>query len=85
MTRRAGSLRGTLTDRRSLAHSPVDGRHALELPGPATLVLDVNGIKLYYETYGSGTPLLLIHGNGGDILTLNGYTGGLVAGNFMFA
>ncbi len=29
--------------------------------------VDVNGIKLYYETYGSGTPLLLIHGNGGDI------------------
>lgn len=23
----------------------------------------VNGIKLYYETYGSGSPLLLLHGN----------------------
>lgn len=27
----------------------------------------VNGIKLYYETYGSGPPLLLLHGNGGSI------------------
>ena len=25
------------------------------------------GIKLYYETYGRGKPLLLIHGNGGSI------------------
>ena len=28
---------------------------------------EVNGIKLYYETYGEGTPLLMIHGNGGSI------------------
>jgi pimeloyl-ACP methyl ester carboxylesterase len=27
----------------------------------------VNGIRLYYETYGKGRPLLLIHGNGGSI------------------
>lgn len=27
----------------------------------------VNDIKLYYETYGSGEPLLLLHGNGGSI------------------
>ncbi|WP_412467106.1 alpha/beta fold hydrolase [Pedobacter sp. KLB.chiD] len=27
----------------------------------------VNGIKLYYEIYGSGKPLLLLHGNGGSI------------------
>ncbi len=26
-----------------------------------------SGIKLYYETYGQGKPLLLIHGNGGSI------------------
>ena len=24
---------------------------------------EVNGIKIYYETYGSGAPLLLLHGN----------------------
>jgi pimeloyl-ACP methyl ester carboxylesterase len=27
----------------------------------------VNGIRMYYETYGSGPPLLVIHGNGGSI------------------
>jgi len=29
--------------------------------------ITVNGIKLYYEIYGEGAPLLLIHGNGGNI------------------
>lgn len=29
---------------------------------------DVNGIKMYCETYGEGQPLLLIHGNGGSIV-----------------
>jgi pimeloyl-ACP methyl ester carboxylesterase len=28
---------------------------------------DVRGIKMYTEVYGSGKPLLLIHGNGGSI------------------
>ena len=28
---------------------------------------EVNGVKLYYEEYGEGAPLLLIHGNGGSI------------------
>jgi pimeloyl-ACP methyl ester carboxylesterase len=27
----------------------------------------VNGISLYYEIYGSGRPLILLHGNGGSI------------------
>lgn len=27
----------------------------------------LNGVKLYYETYGSGEPLILLHGNGGNI------------------
>ena len=31
---------------------------------------DVNGIKMYYEEYGSGEPLFLIHGNGGDIKSM---------------
>lgn len=30
----------------------------------------VNGIKLYYEIYGSGEPLVLIHGNGDSIAGL---------------
>ena len=28
--------------------------------------LDVNGVKLFYEIYGEGEPLLMIHGNGGS-------------------
>jgi len=28
---------------------------------------DVNGIKVYYEIYGAGEPLLLLHGNSGSI------------------
>lgn len=28
---------------------------------------NVNGIQLYYEVYGEGQPLLLLHGNGGSI------------------
>jgi pimeloyl-ACP methyl ester carboxylesterase len=32
--------------------------------------VQVNGIKMYYETYGEGKPLLLIHGNGGSIVTM---------------
>lgn len=34
----------------------------------ATFVHD--GVTLYYETYGRGEPLLLVHGNGGSIGTL---------------
>ena len=30
---------------------------------------DVNGIKVYYEIYGAGEPLLLLHGQGGSIQT----------------
>lgn len=26
-----------------------------------------DGVKLYYETYGTGKPLLMVHGNGGSI------------------
>jgi pimeloyl-ACP methyl ester carboxylesterase len=40
--------------------NPQAGRHA-----------DVNGIKLYYETYGSGDPLLVIHGNGQRIADMH--------------
>lgn len=28
--------------------------------------IDVNGIQLYYQIYGEGEPLLMIHGNGGS-------------------
>ena len=32
---------------------------------------DVNGIAMYFETYGSGKPLLLIHGNGQSIAAMH--------------
>jgi pimeloyl-ACP methyl ester carboxylesterase len=28
---------------------------------------DIRGFKMYYETYGKGEPMLIIHGNGGSI------------------
>ncbi|PTM03126.1 MAG: alpha/beta hydrolase [Bacteroidetes bacterium] len=31
---------------------------------------EINGAKIYYEEYGKGEPLLLIHGNGGDIKSM---------------
>ncbi len=34
-----------------------------------------NGALLYYETYGSGSPLLLIHGNGESIAEFKGQIG----------
>lgn len=30
--------------------------------------VDVNGVKLYYEIYGEGKPVLMIHGNGGSFI-----------------
>ena len=29
--------------------------------------INTRGLKMYYETYGSGQPMLIIHGNGGSI------------------
>jgi hypothetical protein len=29
--------------------------------------LFINGVNLYYEVYGNGNPLVLLHGNGGNI------------------
>jgi pimeloyl-ACP methyl ester carboxylesterase len=33
--------------------------------------LETRGFKLYYETYGQGAPLLLLHGNGGSISNMS--------------
>ncbi|UOQ98274.1 alpha/beta hydrolase [Hymenobacter sp. 5317J-9] len=58
------------------------GNHYLELAGQGAVhygknaraghTVAVNGIKLYYETYGTGEPLLLLHGNGQSISAFNG-------------
>ncbi|GAB3830826.1 alpha/beta fold hydrolase [Hymenobacter jeollabukensis] len=37
----------------------------------------VNGVKLYYETYGQGEPLLLLHGNGESIQSFANQIGAL--------
>ena len=34
---------------------------------PASGAFTHDGVSLYSETYGSGEPLLLVHGNGGSI------------------
>ncbi|GMN09049.1 alpha/beta fold hydrolase [Croceitalea sp. MTPC9] len=34
--------------------------------------VNVNGIEMYYEIYGQGEPLVIIHGNGGDISKMAG-------------
>ena len=33
---------------------------------------NVRGFKMYYEIYGKGEPLILIHGNGGSINNFSG-------------
>src|ERR1700733_2901511 len=40
----------------SYGNNPAAGKYA-----------EVNGIKLYYEVYGTGMPLLMLHGDGGSI------------------
>ncbi len=50
--------------------------HAKEAPDygsndTAGKYAEVNGIKLYYETYGEGDPLLLIHPNSGSISNMS--------------
>ncbi|WP_448547576.1 alpha/beta fold hydrolase [Thalassotalea fusca] len=54
--------------------NPYEGKTSLKiqansLPGSMEhgKFVQVNGVKLYYEEYGKGEPLLLIHGNGQSI------------------
>src|SRR4051812_35934789 len=56
----------------SLNH--VSGQAANQTPGvpygnnkSSGKFYDIRGFKMYAETYGSGQPLLIIHGNGGSI------------------
>ncbi|SRR5581483_4213841 len=43
------------------AQAPAQPSPSVEIP-PQGHFASVNGIKLYYETYGEGAPLLLVHG-----------------------
>lgn len=53
---------------------PFSGKKSLLMKGqniignmPNGKFADVNGIKMYYEIYGEGEPLLMLHGNGQSI------------------
>ena len=51
-------------------HAQKKGKHAAIDYGNNAKVgkfITTRGIKMYYETYGQGEPLLMIHGNGGSI------------------
>jgi len=53
----------------ALAQPPTVQSHYGDNPA-AGHYLETRGFKLYYETYGKGTPLLLLHGNGGSISSM---------------
>lgn len=55
-------------------NNPRKGRRALLISGETLLgshtdgkFAEVNGASLYYEIYGEGEPLLMLHGNGGSM------------------
>ncbi|HKB87871.1 MAG TPA: alpha/beta hydrolase [Ignavibacteriaceae bacterium] len=41
----------------------------------------INGVKIYFEVYGKGEPLILIHGNGGNIAGMK-YQAEYFSGNY---
>jgi len=45
--------------------------------------IQVNGVTLYYETAGTGKPVLLIHGNGGDHSSFSAEISQLAASGYM--
>lgn len=45
---------------------------ATDMPTMTSGYFEVNGIKMYYEVYGQGKPLVLIHGGGSTIQTTFG-------------
>jgi pimeloyl-ACP methyl ester carboxylesterase len=52
----------------SFAQSKADFDTTMYGRNPATgKYANIRGFKMYYETYGKGEPLLIIHGNGGSI------------------
>lgn len=56
------------------SNNPFKGKNSLLIKGKSILgssesgkYMDVNGVSLYYEIYGEGEPLLMIHGNGNSM------------------
>lgn len=74
-----GILSGSQTDVKNFkidysSETSFDGKNSLHIKGsniigsmPHGKFIEANGIKLYYETYGEGEPVLMIHGNGQSI------------------
>ncbi len=72
-------IKGTYIEPENFAYShtnfkPYKGKSCLLIKGGDILgsssegkFVDVNGVSLYYEMYGEGEPLLLLHGNGQSI------------------
>jgi pimeloyl-ACP methyl ester carboxylesterase len=56
-------LMGDITDRRSRTVTTTERSTETQGAGAYT---DVNGLHLYYETHGSGRPLILLHGGLGS-------------------
>ena len=63
------------------SENPFQGNKCLHIKGINILgsndvgkYIDVNGVSLYYEIYGEGQPLLMIHGNGNS---MSGFIGQL--------
>ena len=63
------------------SNNPYKGNKCLLIKGKNILgsndvgkYIDVNGVSLYYEIYGEGQPLLMIHGNGNS---MSGFIGQL--------
>jgi pimeloyl-ACP methyl ester carboxylesterase len=45
----------------------------------------INGIRLYYETYGSGQPVLVLHGGTGSLEDMRGQIAALASDRFVVA
>ena len=43
---------------------------------------NVNGIQLYYEVYGNGQPLIVLHGNGGSIASASSHYPHFIDNNY---
>ncbi len=53
------------------ASEPESADHGYGSNDEAGAYAQVNGMRMYYETYGEGEPLILIHGNGQNIAGLH--------------
>jgi pimeloyl-ACP methyl ester carboxylesterase len=46
---------------------------------------DINGIRIYYETYGNGAPVLVLHGGGGSLEHMSFQIRALAPSHFVIA